>query len=258
MTGKISLTIGENTATSTADFTVTDFENKFVVRGLNVQFDDRGFINGYYTGQVIHDLNNYESSLGHTVAEEVSLQLDEMKKIGVNTICLELRTTDPGWTGGFDYPACNLHVVLGFEYPFPTQTEITNLRALFDLIHNKQIKIMLRLVNTHMEEQPPLNNAQWISAILNAVKSHPALDLVLFEGNTRLVDSNSDGIKDQCGIPAEPPLWFGPSSVPANYVKWAIQYGMTLGLPATKLSAECVVGEILSNVVYEPGLNISR
>lgn len=245
MTGKISLTSGGTTTTTADNFTVTDFENKFVVRGLCVQFDDRGFINGYYTGQVIKDLNTFESSLGHTVAEEVSLQLDEMKKIGVNTITFELRTTDPGWTGGFEYPACNLHVVLGCEYPFPTQTEITNLRALFDLINNKQIKIMLWLNNTHMEEQPPSNNTQWISAILNAVKDHPALDLVLFGGNTRLVDSNGDGIKDQCGTPAEAPLYMGPSSVPANYVKWAIQYGMTLGLPANKLSAECVVGSYI-------------
>jgi len=242
ITGKISLTIGETTTTTTDNFTVTDFENKFVVRGLNVQFDRRGVWAGYYTGQLIKDLNIFESSLGHTVAEEVSLQLDEMKKIGVNTITLELRSSDPGWTGGFEYPACNVHEATGLSYPVPTQSEITNLLTLFDLIHNKQIKIMLMLVNTHMEEQPPLNNTQWISAILNVVKDHPALDLVLFDGNTRLVDSNGDGKKDQCGIPAEPPLWLGPSSIPANYVKWAIQYGMTLGLPANKLSAECVVG----------------
>lgn len=244
-TGKISLTIGETTITTTDNFTVTDFENKFVVRGLYVQFDRRGFWSGYWTGDVIKELNSFESSLGHTVADEVSLQLDEMKKIGVNTIALELRSSDPGWTGGFDYPACNLNESLGLSYPFPTQSELTNLLALFDLIYNKQIKIMLRLVNTHMEEQPPLNNTQWISAILNVVKDHPALDLVLFEGNTRLVDSDGDGIKDQCGIPAEPPLWLGPSSVPANYVKWAIQYGMILGLPANKLSAECCVGSYI-------------
>ncbi|MCX6322508.1 MAG: IPT/TIG domain-containing protein [Bacteroidia bacterium] len=253
ITGKISLTIGETTTTTTDDFTVTDFENRFVVRGLYVQFDRRGVQSGYYTGQVIKDLNNFESSLGHTVADEVRLQLDEMKKIGVNTIVLELRTSEPGWTGSFDYPVCNLHEVLGLTYPVPTQSEIINLLALFDIIHYKQIKIMLRLVNTHMEEQPPLNNTQWLSAILNVVKNHPALDLVLFEGNTHLIDSNGDGIKDQCGIPAEPPLWLGPSSVPAKYVKWAIQYGMTLGLPANKVSAECVVGNYIIDSEFPSG-----
>jgi hypothetical protein len=254
-TGKISLTIGETTTTTTDNFTVTDFENKFVVRGLYVQFDRRGVWSGYWTGQLVKDLNIFESSLGHTVAEEVSLQLDEMKKIGVNTIALELRSSDPGWTGGFDYPACNLNEALGLSYPVPTQSEITNLLTLFDLIHSKQIKIMLRLVNTHMEEQPPLNNTQWISAILNVVKDHPALDLVLFEGNTRLIDSDGDGIEDQCGIPAEPPLWLGPSSAPANYVKWAIQYGITLGIPANKLSAECCVGSYNVDAESPAGAN---
>ncbi len=241
-TGKISLTIGETTTTTMDNFTVSDFENKFDVRGLYVQFDRRNASAGYYTGQVIRDFNNFESSLGHTVAEEVSLQLDEMKKIGVNTIVLELRASDPYWGDGYYYPSCYVHEALGLNYPVPAYSEITNLVALFDLVNDKQIKIMLRLVNTNMEEQPPLNNAKWISAILNAVKNHPALDLVLFEGNTRVVDSDGDGKKDQCGLPAEPPLWQGPASAQAKYVKWAIQYGISLGIPPNKLSAECVVG----------------
>jgi hypothetical protein len=255
-TGKISLTIGETTITTTDNFTVTDFENKFVVRGLYVQFDRRGFWSGYWTGDVIKELNSFESSLGHTVADEVSLQLDEMKKIGVNSITIELRSSDSYWDPGpFRPPECNIGPGLGFQYPYPTQTEIDNLVAFFNLVSSKQIKILLRLVNTHMEEQPPLNNTQWISAILNVVKDHPALDLVLFEGNTRLIDSDGDGIEDQCGIPAEPPLWLGPSSVPANYVKWAIQYGITLGIPANKLSAECCVGSYNVDAESPAGAN---
>ena len=255
-TGKISLTIGETTITTTDNFTVTDFENKFVVRGLYVQFDRRGFWSGYWTGDVIKELNSFESSLGHTVADEVSLQLDEMKKIGVNSITIELRSSDSYWDPGpFRPPECNIGPGLGFQYPYPTQTEIDNLVAFFNLVSSKQIKILLRLVNTHMEEQPPLNNTQWISAILNVVKDHPALDLVLFEGNTRLIDSDGDGIEDQCGIPAEPPLWLGPSSAPANYVKWAIQYGITLGIPANKLSAECCVGSYNVDAESPAGAN---
>ena len=134
--GKFSVTVNGSSVESSANFTVLDFANLFTVRGLYVQFDDRAVSWGYYTGQVIHVLNNSQPSLGHTVAEEVNLQLDEMKKIGVNTIVLEIRTTTPGWTGGFEYPDCNLHEVLGFAYPFPAGQEIANLRTLFDLIHN--------------------------------------------------------------------------------------------------------------------------
>ncbi|MCX6558570.1 MAG: IPT/TIG domain-containing protein [Candidatus Aminicenantes bacterium] len=241
-TGKISLTIGSATTTSTDDFTVTDFENKFVVRGLLVHFDDRAVSTGYYTGQLIRNLNAFESPLGHTVAEEVSLQLEEMKKIGVNTITVDILTASESWSDPFTYPICSVHPVQGFTYPVPAQSDLSNLVALFDLIHSKQIKIILILTSTHMEEQPPFNNAQWINAILNTVKNHPALDLVVFGGNTRLVDSDGDGTTDQCGGAAEPPLWLGPGTVPANYVKWAIQNGMALGLPANRLSAECVVG----------------
>lgn len=241
-TGKISLTSGETTSISTDNFTVTDFEKTFVVKGLYVEFDRRGISGGYYTGQLVKELNTLEPSLGHTVADEVNLQLDEMKKLGVNTIVLELRTSDPNWNGGFEYPTCNIHVASGLNYPVPTPTELSNLIELFDLVYNKQIKIMLRLVNNHMEEQPLVNNPKWINAILNMVKNHPALDLVLFEGNTKFTDSKGNGVIDQCGIPAEPPLWMGPTSVAAKYVKWAIQYAMSLGMPANKLSAECVIG----------------
>ena len=74
------------------------------------------------------------------------------------------------------------------------------------------------------------------------MKDHPALELVLFEGNTHLIDTTGDGVPDTCGTPAEPPLYLGPTSVPAQYVKWAISYAMSLGLPARQLSAEAIVG----------------
>src|SRR2546422_3095266 len=49
--------------------------------------------------------------------------------------------------------------------------------ALFDLAHAKGMRILLRLTNTHMEEQPPTNSATWLGAILGAVRAHPALEL---------------------------------------------------------------------------------
>jgi uncharacterized repeat protein (TIGR01451 family)/uncharacterized repeat protein (TIGR02543 family) len=253
-TGKISLKIGVTTTTATDDFTVMDFENTFVVRGIYVLFERRGWASGYWSGDAINQFNDYDSVVGSTVAQEIALQLDEMKKIGVNTIAFELRSSDSYFKPGpFLPPECNLGPALGLQYPSPTQTEIDNLVAFFNLASSKQMKILLRLVNTHMEEQPPVNNATWLNAILNAIKNHPALELVVFEGNTHLVDNNGDGIGDACGSPAEAPLWLGPSSKPAKYVKWAIQYAMSLGMPANKLTSEAVVGNYYADLELPAG-----
>lgn len=253
-TGKISLTIGLKTTTTIDDFTVTDFENKFVVRGLFVSYERRGWASGYESGNAIQEFNNFDAVVGHTVKEEIALQLDEMKKIGVNSINFELRSSDSYWNPGpFLPPECNVGPALGLQYPSPTQTEIDNLVSFFNLVSSKQMKISLMLVNTHMEEQPPLNNATWLNAILNAIKNHPALEVVVFDGDTHLVDTNGDGIGDACGIPAEAPLWLGPSSKPAEYVKWAIQYAMSLGMPANKLTSEAVVGNYYADLELPAG-----
>jgi hypothetical protein len=89
-----------------------------------------------------------------------------------------------------------------------------------------------------MEEQPPTNSQTWLGAILGAIGNHPALDLVTFEGSTHLIERGT-----QCGIPAEPALYLGPGSVPANYVQWAIGFAMSQGIPARKLSTEAIVGD---------------
>jgi hypothetical protein len=105
---------------------------------------------------------------------------------------------------------------------------------------------MVVLDSAHMEEQPPTNAQTWLGAILGTVKDHPAIDLICFGGDTHLIDTNLDGISDACGIPAEPPLWLGPTMVPAQYIKWAIGYGLSLGIPAKKLSAEAIIGGFLT------------
>ena len=233
-------------AKSVKGVTATDVNtnaSRLQIRGLYVQFERRGWASEYWSGQVISDFYEYDPVVGHTRAEEVALQLDKIRGMGVNTITFELRASDSTWDPGpFLPPACNIGPVLGLQYPQPTSKEITNLIAFFDLVDSKGIKILLRLVNTHMEEQPPTNNATWLNAILNAIKDHPAFELVLFEGNTHLVDTNGDGVNDACGIPAEPPLWLGPTASPCQYVKWSINYARSLGIPARKLSAQAIVG----------------
>ncbi len=213
------------------------------VRGLYVSFERRGFGSGYYSGEAISNFTNFDDAVGHTVEEEISQQLDVMKQMGVNTITYELRSADPNNTGPFVFPSCNINTVLGLQYPQPTATEINNLGAFLDLLQSKGIKLFLRLVNTHMEEEPPTNNELWLGTILNAIKDHPALDLVLFEGSSHWIDTNGDDVDDACGIPAEPPFWMGPATNVAGYVEWAVAYAHSLGMPYRKLSAEAVVGD---------------
>jgi hypothetical protein len=214
------------------------------VRGLYVQFERRGLPSQYWSGEVINGFNKVDDVVGHTVSEEVALQLDQIKQMGVSTITFELRSSDATYIPGpFEPPACNLSPALGLQYPQPRPVEITNLVAFLDLLQSKGMKVYLRLVNTHMEEQPPAKNELWLGTILKAIKDHPALDLVLFEGNAHLIDTDGDRVPDNCGIPAEPPLWEGPASVSAVYVKWAIDYAHSLGVPWRKLSAQAIVGD---------------
>lgn len=224
---------------------------RLATRGLFIlTFDRRGFPFDYPNGLMIRNFNIFDSIVRSTVAQEVSLQLDKMSEMGLNTISFELRSADKLRTSDprgdpFVPPDCPMHEATGLLWPQPTPTELSNLRAFFDLIQSKGMRVFLILNNTHMEEQPPTRSETWLGAILNTVKDHPALDLVMFGGNTRLVDTNGDGVPDVCGVPAEAPLYLGPTSVPAQYVKFAIHLGLSLGIPARKLSAEAIIGDFL-------------
>jgi len=208
--------------------------------GLYTQFERRGWLSEFWSGEVIQNWNQFDSLVGSTVSQEVSLQLDKMKAMGVNTITFELRTADPTVTAIFQPPDCNLNQATGFQFPQPTATELANAPVFFDMVQSKGMKVWLRLVNTHMEQQPPTNSQTWLGAILGAIGRHPALDLILFEGNSHLVTVNGS---PACGIPAEPPLWLGPGSVPANYIQWAIRFAISQGVLPQKLSAEAIVGD---------------
>ncbi len=227
--------------TATPPPTPTPNPNLLPVRGLLVQFDRGGARDGYWSGQVLQLFDTYDSPVGRLVREEVSAQLDEMVKLGVNTIRFELRSSTPEAAGNaFVAPICALPPVLGLQYPQPTDLELKNLVEFFDVVQSKGIKIELELINTHMDEQPPTRNSTWLGAILNAVKDHPALDWVGFDGAPHRLSSG------MCGGPAEAPLWDGPGSIPAAYIQWAMQYGHSLGLPWRAMSAEAIVGDYYS------------
>lgn len=239
-------------------------------RGVWALFERRGHPNGYSTGEMIQmfkqfdqDLQNWDLDTQHpgtraspTVGAEVGLQLDVMRGWGVNSVSIELRAADPAWVpDGFVPPDCNLGPALGLQWPQPAPVELANLGSLFDLAQSRGIRIILMVNNTHMEESPRTNAEAWLGAILNVVKNHPALDVVAFGGNTHLIDMNGDGMGDTCGSPSEAPLWLGLESVPAQYVKWAIQYGLSLGIPAQRLSAEAVIGDYFSISQAPAGLD---
>jgi len=223
-------------------------------RGLYVQFERRGWPSGYSPGETIQLFTNFDSVVNSLVSDEVSLQLDAMRAMGVNTITFELRTAGPT-TDLTVFPTCNINTVLGLQWPQPSATELTNLPKFFDLVQSKGMRIWLRLTNTHQEENPPTNAETWLGSILGAIGDHPALDLVLFEGDLKTIDTNNDMIPDSCGGQAETPLWLGPTSVNAHYVKWAIAYAMSLGMGARKLSAEEVVGAYILDAQIPSGWN---
>lgn len=214
--------------------------------GLVAQFERRGWGAEYWWGQVIQDWDQFDSVVGSTVSQEVSLQLDKMKAMGVNTITISLRTSDATYTGNFTPPDCNEPPVLGLQFPQPTATELANLPRFLDLLQNKGMMLWLSLVNTHMEQLPRTNSQTWLGAIFGAVGNHPALDLVLFDGTPYIVGA-------RCGIPAEGPLWEGPRAIGAAYVEWAIGFAMSQGLPARKLSAEAIVGSFLAESMQPAG-----
>jgi hypothetical protein len=209
------------------------------VRGLYTQIERRGCSSEYWSGELIQTLNNFDPVVGSTVWQEAALQLDRISAMGVNTITFELRTSDPTYIPPpYVPPNCNIGPALGFQWPQPTATELTNLVAFFDLAQIKGMHVLLRLVNTHMEEQPPTSASTWLSAILGTIQNHPALDLVLFEG-----DEHVHPWDNTCGIPAEPPLWLGATSYAGQYVNWALNFARSLGMPWRKLSAEAIIGD---------------
>lgn len=208
-------------------------------RGVFAIFDRRGWPNGYYSGDMIRMFHQFDQDLQNTlnvnspgaqasptVGAEVALQLDILRSWGVNSITLELRTTDSAYMPNAQGPpACNVPPSVGFLWPQPTATELANLAAFFDLAQGKGMRVQLMLNNTHMEENPRGNAQAWLAAILNVVKAHPALDVVAFGGNTHMIDTNGDGVPDACGGRAAAVAWPGIGARPVRAVGHPVRHG---------------------------------
>lgn len=208
-------------------------------RGVWTYFEDRGAPAGWNSGELL------EAIAAPAVRAEVVLQLKQMRAMGVNEIVYEMRSSDGEWPVATAFPDCERATTLGPLWPKPTQMQLDGLRTLFDVVWGQGIRITLILNTTHMEQQPPGGNAQWLAAILGAIKDKPALDLVAFGGDRHLVDAQPpyNGVADSCGGESEAPLWLGPDSVEARYVQWAIGYARSLGIAPEKLTAEAIVGD---------------
>jgi hypothetical protein len=236
--------------------TITVQPGLLAYRGLFTQFERRGFPNGYYPGDAIREFQTTDflvPSLG-LVKAEIASQLDAMVALGVNTITFELRSADSVLVLRA-YPDCNVSPSTGLLFPRPPSAHLDNLVAFFDLAQAHGVKILFRLVNNRMDAAYRAESQVWLDSILNRVKSHPALELVLFEGDQRHLDSNGDGTPDECGGLAEPPLNRGPDRPVAQYVQWAIGHAMSLGIPSRKLSAQAVIGAFVVDMELGAGAN---
>jgi hypothetical protein len=157
-TGSTTIQAALNSVNGLTTLTVTA-PGHFLVRdaGIYTQIERRGWPSEYWSGQLVQNWSQFDSVVGSAVSAEVSLQLDKLKALGVNTITFELSAADPTFTGTFVPPDCNVGPALGLQFPQPTMTELANLPLLFDMVQSKGMKVWLRLVNTHMEQQPPTN-----------------------------------------------------------------------------------------------------
>jgi hypothetical protein len=216
----------------------------FQTRGIFTEFEDPSSPNGWYSGELLHNGNFGPAQT------QVASQLDEMRRMGVNEFVYELRSSDLTLKPTVP-PECNISPDVGLRWPLATDEELTNLARLFDLAATKGMRIALILNNTHMEDRA--NSERWLGAILPVVKAKPALDYVAFGGDKRLIDLNGDGVPESCGGQAEAPLYLGPASIQGQYVQWAIGYGIALGIPPRKLTAESIVGFYPAEAEAEAG-----
>ncbi len=208
------------------------------MRGMWADFEKPASGSGWFTGDLLRQLAYGD------VRESVAEQLDRMRSMGVNSILLEMRTSDDFDGPSGTWPDCKMHSFLGPRWPDPSAVELNGLRTMLDLAQRRGMRVILSLTNTHMDEASRSDSERWLGAILRAAKEKPALDLVVFGGDRRELDNLPpfDGARDSCGGQAEAPLWAGPDSVQARYLQWAISYGMSLGIPVRKLTAEAIVG----------------
>lgn len=64
--------------------------------------------------------------------------------------------------------------------------ELASLVKLFDLAQQKGIRVLLELSHTHFDETPTTNASTWLTAMINAVKNHPAAEAIVADYSTQV------------------------------------------------------------------------
>jgi hypothetical protein len=198
------------------------------LRGVRVYFENLGQPYSWNSGELVRRLAADEG-----IQQEVGVQLDHMRGLGINEIAFELRSVGDVQDNQ-PPPDCRLGSGLGAHWPDPLPNEVTGLRTLLDLIRARGMRLVLHLTNTH-HEAPFAMQERWLGPLLSAVKGDPALDYVTFDGDVSLL------VTGQCGGQSEAALWTGPTASTARFVAAAIRYGIALGMPPNTLTAETIV-----------------
>lgn len=235
--GQATITVSALGKSASAAMTVTP--GALGIKGVWAMFERVGGQGGFWNGELLKQFDSVDATAGEKVSDAVAQQMDLMRGMGINAISFQVVGTDSTTFGDNKPPACYVPPLAGARWPNPTPLELTNLVKLLDLAQQNGIKVLLNLSHTHYEESPPANATTWLTAIINAVKNHPALELVTFMGDVHV---NNFGTAS-CGLPAEPPLWLGPSNIVYQNLKAQMALARSLGLDPRKISAEAIVGD---------------
>jgi len=223
-------TITATQAGKSASATVTVQPGALPIRGAWTLFEHLGAPGGYWNGEMLRSFDS--------ISVDVAAQMDAMRSFGINAISFQLVASD-SVLGDVGPPTCSVNPIVGVRWPQPTAVELTNLVKFFDLAQQKGIRVLLELAHTHFEESPPTNATTWLTALINAVKNHPALELVTFMGDVHLHTQPAIG----CSVPAEPPLNLGPNNAVYQHAKFELGLARSLGLAPRKISVEATVGD---------------
>src|SRR5579859_5509414 len=159
---------------------VTVLPGALSIKGVWAQFERAGAQGGFWNGEILKQFDSVDATMGVKVSDAIGQQFDLMRGLGINAISFQVVATDSTYTASNAPPTCNVPPLAGALWPQPTPLELTNLVKFFDLAQQKGIRVLLELSHTHFEENPPTNATTWLTALLNQVKAHPALELVTF------------------------------------------------------------------------------
>ncbi len=109
---------------------------------------------GYYSGEAISNFNEFDDVVGHTVAEEISLQLDIMKQMGVNTITYELRSPTQFLQVHMYFHLATFLPDLGCNTHNPLQQRSITWVHFLTYFKAKELKLFLRLVILTWKNNP--------------------------------------------------------------------------------------------------------